>query len=219
MVEDAPQEEPRRDKVLNLGLPKSGTTTLGEALKRAGYRVADWKVRRKKSVGGLIYASYFQGKDPLSRLRKFDAISQMDIVRDGSNMWPQTDYGLLMKIRAYHPTAKFLLSYRDPAALSDSMMRWSNLGRKRLKIHAIPGLPLGYGDKGHQREKWINGHYMFLRKVFGDDPNFLEYDIADPKAPEKISDFLGYDLPWWGRANIGKTTVPVDEPQAMESDT
>jgi len=220
MAEDIPQEKTRPDKVINLGLPKSGTTTLGEALKKAGYRVADWKIRGKKpagkkSVGGLIYSSYFRGKDPLARLRKFDAISQMDIVRGGANLWPQMDYGLLMKIREYHPTVKFLLSYRDPEALSDSMMRWSDLGRKRLKVHTIPGLPLGYGHKGHQREKWINGHYLFLRKVFADDPNFLEYDITDPEASLKIGDFLGCELPWWGRANAGRK--PVEK--MPESDT
>lgn len=205
MTEDTEEQPPKRDIVINLGLPKSGTTTLGTALAHAGYRVADWKVKGKKSVGGLMYASYFQGKDPLWRMRNFNAFSQIDIVRGGSNLWPQTDYGLLMKIREYHPTVKFLLSYRDPAALSDSMMRWSNLGRRRLKIHAIPGLPLGYGGLGHQQIKWITGHYLFVRKVFENDPNFLEYDITDPKAPEKIGKFLNCHLPWWGKANVGKT--------------
>ena len=31
--------------VLNLGLPKTGTTTLSRALRRSGLKVADWRIR------------------------------------------------------------------------------------------------------------------------------------------------------------------------------
>lgn len=211
MLETTKHELPRA-KVLNLGLPKSGTTTLGQAMKHAGYRVADWRVRGRGYVGALMYANYFLGKDPLGKMGRFDAFSQMDIIRDGYNLWPQMDYGLLTTIREFHPTAKFLLSYREPEALSDSMLRWSNLGKRRLKIHSVPGLPLGYGSDNLHRVKWIEGHYRFVRKVFANDPNFLEYDMTDAHAPQKISAFLGHDLPWWGRANANAPDqVPSEE--------
>jgi len=192
----------KRVKVFNLGLPKSGTTTLSKALHHAGYRVADWRIRDRGFVGALMYVSYFRNADPLGKMPEFDAFSQVDIIRDGHNLWPQMDYGMLMSLRDYHPTMKFLLSYREPEALSDSMLRWSNLGRRRLKAHDIPGLPFGYGKEHMHRVKWITGHYRFVRNIFKDDPNFLEYDMTDPDAAQKIGAFLGYDLPWWGRANV-----------------
>lgn len=201
----------KRDKVFNLGLPKSGTTTLSKALQHAGYRVADWRIRRRGYVGALMYVNYFRNLDPLGKMPEFDAFSQVDIIRNGHNLWPQMDYAMLMAIREYHPTIKFLLSYRDPEALSDSMMRWSNLGKRRLKIHDIPGLPVGYGKDHPHRVRWIEGHYSFVRKIFEGDPNFLEYDMTDPEAPKKIGDFLGYDLPWWGQenANVAKESKLV----------
>jgi len=197
-------------KVINLGLPKSGTTTLGEALARAGLKVADWRIRKgqtpddtlaRRFVGKLMYEGYFEDGDPLARMPGFDAFTEIDIVRNGLNLWPQTDWGLLDAIRKNHPNAKFILTHRDAASLSDSMGRWSNLGSFRLPNSAIPGMPEGYGETNEDRIRWIEGHYSFCRRVFDGDANFLEYDIKDDDAKGKIGAFLGIDLPWWGKAN------------------
>lgn len=202
-----------RLRVINLGLPKSGTTSLGEALKQAGLKVADWRIRKGQSkgdrlkrafVGKLMYKSYFESGDPLGLMDEFDAFTEIDIVRDGLNLWPQTDWGLLAAIRAHHPGAKFILTWRDAAKLSDSMGRWSNLGRTRLPNNAIPGLPEGWGGNDAERIRWINGHTAFCRQVFDNSPDFLEYDIEDAAARDKVSDFLNLDLPWWGVANVNE---------------
>lgn len=195
-------------KVINLGLPKSGTTTLGKALAAAGLRVADWRIRRGDPnatafgfVGNLLYHGYFTTGDPLALMPNHDAFTEIDIVRNGFNLWPQTDWGLLSAIRAHHPGARFVLTWREPAKLSDSMMRWSNLGRRRLPDNAIPGLPEGYGKTDAERIRWIEGHYAFCRQVFAGASDFLEYDIESPDAPARLGRFLGIELPWWGVAN------------------
>lgn len=203
-------------KVINLGLPKSGTTTLGEALSRAGMRVADWKIRPGQSqtmrgfVGSLMYQGYYHHGDPLHLLYDFNAFTEIEVVRGGRNLWPQTDWALLATIRKLYPGAKFILSHRDPAKHADSMRRWSNLGRLRLPVNAVPGLPEGYGHKPGELERWIEGHTAFCRQVFQGAEDFLEYDIEDQGAQAKISAFLGIDLPWWGKANQNVNN-PEDE--------
>lgn len=192
--------------VINLGLPKSGTTTLAAALRAAGFRVADWKIRPGQSklrgfVGKLMYSGYYETGDPLQYLGDFNAMTEIDVIREGKNIWPQTDWPLLSAIRELHPGARFLLSAREPGAHADSMRRWSNLGRRRLPIGAVPGLPAGFGAKPGELERWIEGHISFCRHVFSGADDFLEYNIEDPAAQEKIAAFLGVDLPWWGRAN------------------
>jgi len=213
-----------RLRVINLGLPKSGTTTLGQALTHAGLKVADWRIRRGQSdndrlvrafVGRLMYKGYFETGDPLALMDEFDVFSEIDIVREGLNLWPQTDWGLLSAIRAHHPGARFILTHRDPAKLSDSMGRWSNLGRTRLPNNAIPGLPEGFGGTDAERIRWIEGHFAFCRQVFAGAPDFLEYDIEDENAREKVAAFIGRDLPWWGVANANQShpgaTPGIDE--------
>jgi hypothetical protein len=193
-------------RVINLGLPKSGTTTLGMALTAAGLKVADWKIRPGQSrvrgyVGKLLYQGYFESGDPLHYLADFNAFTEIDVVRQGLNLWPQTDWGLISAIRDHHAGAKFLLTYRDPAKITDSMQRWSNLGTHRLPNNAIPGLPAGYGATDDERIRWIDGHFRFCRQVFAGADDVLEYDIEDPEAPQKIGGFLGVRMPWWGIAN------------------
>lgn len=84
-------------KIINLGLPKSGTTTLGKALKQAGLKVADWRIRQGQTenpmilrafVGKLMYQSYFESGDHLGLMPEFDAYTEIDIVRNGLNLWP-----------------------------------------------------------------------------------------------------------------------------------
>jgi hypothetical protein len=193
-------------KVVNLGLPKSGTTTLGKALEKAGFRVADYKLRqdrdnRRGFVGMLMYRGYYETGDPLHFLAEFDALSEVNVIRQPRNAWPQTDWGLISAIRASHPGVRFLLSLRDPVAQADSMRRWSDLGTVRLPNHAVPGLPTGFGAKPGELERWIDGHTAFCRHAFAGAQDFLEYDISDPDADARISAFLGVELPWWGKAN------------------
>lgn len=197
-------------KLINLGLPKSGTTTLGEALGHAGFTVADWRVRTPEArgfVGRLMYEGYFTTGDPLSLMQGFDVFSEISVVRDGFNLWPQTDFGLIQAIRDHHPDARFLLTRRDSAALADSMDRWSNLGRRRLPQAAVPGLPEGYGKAPDQKIRWIEGHYAFVERIFEGSDALLSVDVTKDGAREAIAAFIGRDLPWWGVANAGKTAA------------
>lgn len=211
-----------RLRVINLGLPKSGTTTLSEALKRAGLTVADWRVREGQSrgdgllgefVGRLMYLGYYETGDPLALMDEFDAFTEISVVREGHNLWPQTDWALIAAIRAHHPGARFVLSTRPPAHISDSMARWSNLGAARLPQAQIPGLPAGRGGTDADRIRWIEGHHAFCRQVFAGAPDFLEYDTEDPQAPVRVAAFLGRQLPWWGRANMNRKR-PARPPEA-----
>ena len=202
-----------RLRIVNLALPKTGTTTLTDALRHAGLTVADWKIRPGQStradiprmhLGKVIYEDYFDSGDPLARLGEFDAINEMSAVREDRSLWPQTDWGLLSAIQAHHPGVKFVLTTRDPVKTADSMMRWNNLGKRRLPQADVPGLPRGFGRKESELVQWLAGHYSFCRHVFAGADNFLEYDIEDADAQGKLSDYLGIDLPWWGQSNIGK---------------
>lgn len=199
-----------RQIVINLGLPKSGTTTLAQALRKAGFKVADYRIRRRDTeraalrgryVAGQMYHGYYTSGDPLEVLDEFDAFTEINLMRPGHSIWPQTDWGVIDAIRQTHPGAMFLASSRDPSDQAMSMLRWSDMGTDRLPRAAVPGLPRGYGQTLHERSRWISAHHAFLRRVFKGENDFLEYDVADPQAPAMIGAFLGREMPWWGRLN------------------
>ena len=197
--------------VVNLGLPKSGTTTLAKALRLSGLAVADQRIRGRNTtsmpemkgafVADLLYRGYFETGDPATYMPDIMAISEMSMLRGKTSLWPQCDFALVAALKAHHPGIKFLASRRDAFAMSQSMLAWSNLGIARLPDSAVPGLPPGYGGTSKERMQWIEGHYAGLRQLFRDDPGFLEFDVADPEARTKIAAFLGRDLPWWGKLN------------------
>lgn len=204
-------------KVINLGLPKTGTTTLTRALRRAGLRTVDWRIRKRqtrdpelsrKHLGTILYRDYFDTGDPLHRLAEFDAFNELSHAGLKHSLWPQTDWGLLDAIQTHHPGVRFTLNMRDPAETANSIMRWTNLGTLRLPVTNVPGLPKGFGATEAELARWVEGHYRFCERLFAGASNFLAFDIADANAPEKIGAFLGLDLPWWGVANAGASEAP-----------
>lgn len=197
--------------IINLGLPKSGTTTLDMALRKAGLKVAEHKIRRtdtdNKTIAGTpvarqLYEGYFKQGDPLARLGMFDALAEISILRPNMSLWPQCDFGLLQAIRTLHPDTRFVATWRPPEDIANSMMRWRNLGSQRIPNGAIPGLPAGFGKTEAEQCRWITAHYQFLETIFMDDPRFLTLDVGSPEAGKTLAAFVERDLPWWGKANV-----------------
>lgn len=212
-----------RQRIVNLGLPKSGTTTLAHALRLSGLRIADYRIRKRQTpdvtlhnafVADLMYRGYFSSGDPLLELDLFDGFSEISTLREGNSLWPQMDWGLIQAIRTHHPNTRFLATWRPPEALSNSIMRWSNLGTERLPEGHIPGLPQGYGHEPAHRVQWICAHYAQLDRMFEGDANFLILDVSSPDAPQTLAGFLGRDIPWWGKANRNRARIP--EPQEAD---
>jgi len=200
-------------KVINLGLPKSGTTTLGKALEAAGYRVADHRLRAREEdtpgkrrifVGGLLYRGLYDHGDPMALMREYDALAEISFIHGKFSVWPQFDFAMLQAIRACHPDVRFIATRRDPVAHSKSIMRWNNLGSRRLPASTVPGLPIGYGKSEEQQQRWIEGHYEALAHWFRDDPAYLEIDVSAPDAQSQVAAHVGRDLPWWGKANVNR---------------
>lgn len=202
-------------RVVNLGLPKTGTTTLARALRRAGLHVADHRIRPRQTenadlhgayVADLLYRGFYETGDPGAYFSDFNAISEMSLLRDGRSVWPQMDFALITALKQHHPGVKFLASSRDPFAVSQSMLAWSDLGTARLPSSNIPGLPESFGETSADRIRWIEGHYAHLRAIFKDDDDFLEYDVADPAVRDQISACIGIPVRWWGKTNVNKLT-------------
>ena len=200
-----------RLRVVNLGLPKSATSTLSRALKASGLKVVDHKVRRmmtddpalrKRFTAELIYEGHYHAGDPLHLLEEFDAFAEISTLRDAASLWPQTDWGVIRAIADRHPGARFVATWRDPFEVSQSMLKWTNLGTDRVPRLSIPGLPPGYGETTRERVQWIEGHYGFLDRVFAGDARFLRLDMGAEDARERLAAHIGREVPWWGRENV-----------------
>ncbi|MBP0480932.1 sulfotransferase family protein [Sagittula salina] len=208
-------------KLVNLGLPKTGTTTLAHALVRAGWTVADHKVRRVHTrepglggtfIGRQLYNGYFACGNPFLHLDPvYDALTEISVLNGDTSVWPQCDYPLLKAMRLQRPDMLFVATWRPAAETSDSMRRWNTMGTDRLPMGNIPGLPKGYGGEDAERIRWIAGHYDMLRDLFGDDPRYIELPVGAADARERLSAHIGIALPWWGRLNANPNANPAED--------
>jgi hypothetical protein len=197
-------------KLVNLGLPKTGTTSLARALKIAGFRVADHRIRPRQTdaahlkdafVADLLYQGYFQSGDPAELFEDFTALTELSCLRKGKSLWPQMDFAIIDAVRRHHPDVRFVASRRDSWDVSQSMLAWSDLGTDRLPASDIPGLPEGYGETSRERIQWIDGHYAHLDAIFAGDTTYLEYNVTDAGAQTAVAAHIGVALPWWGQVN------------------
>ena len=208
-------------KFFVLGFPKSGTSTIHQAFREAGLRSAHWVVR-DGFCGHLIYRDHRQGRNPLSSLSDYDVIAQPDICRpweerDGEPLvyWPQLDFEIITAIEEHNPEIRFILNRRDVDSLINSISNWASL-RNRIIRSDVPGLPQGSGRTDDELRAWIEGHYAACQDHFAGNPRYLEFDIADPTAHQRLEAFAGTELPWWGVANSRAERFP-DRPDKVRA--
>lgn len=190
-------------RLLLVGLPKSGTTTVHRALTESGLTSAHYKWQGV-FCGELMYRSYLRGVDPLLWLP--ECVTQADVcsMADRINLWPQMDYGLLDKVREVHPEIVLALNTRDPDAVIRSITGWKDY-RSRLVRADVPGLPVGAGREDDELRDWIVNHYQRMRFYFESRKvRSVEFDIAWKEAPDILGAALGIKLAWWGVENASR---------------
>ena len=199
-------------KLMVIGFPKSGTTSITTALEASGVRSAHWIDGERRFIGALIYRSILTGEDPFARLTGYDAVTQADacVPNLNVNVWPNLDFSVLAKIRQTHPECLFVLNYRRPEAICNSIEKWPNM-QKRFEVSDIPGLPRGMGGKRKHLMAWIENHFDACRTYFARDERFLEIDIERADAPDLLGAALGIRISDWGDIKPERPTRLVTE--------
>jgi len=201
-------------KLMVIGFPKSGTTSLTEALTASGFRSAHWRTHSGQFVGALIYEAIYRGLDPFALLKPYDSITQADVCLPSLqlNLWPNLDFAVLSAIRRAHPNCLFLLNYRRPDAIADGIMKWDDL-QQRIAASDVPGLPRGVGGKRNHLITWVENHFDACRRLLAGDARFAEIDIESADAPLRLGEALEIEVQGWGDH---KATTFEDELAAMD---
>lgn len=192
-------------KVVCIGAPKTGTSTMCRALRSARLRAE----HGTDPNDGMPYAlmiqrAFVNGKDPLAYIpRDVEAITDANLTRapawGNAAAWPLLDVRVVQGIRARNPEMTIILHRRDSRLWLNSVDAWKDL-RARLDMAELPGKgPHPYTDDGTR--DWLEGLYRNIEEAMQGDPKFLSIDIADPEAPEKIGRAIGRKIKWWGREN------------------
>lgn len=188
-------------KIFAVGLPKSGTSSLQDALLRSDVSSLHWYTREvDKYAGSCIYLRWFARQNLMADFPGFTSVTQPDLLTMNTSFWPQMDPALLREVTRQNPGVSFILNYREPAKIVDSMERWGNF-MERLYTRGAPGIPPRMARTSKHVQRWIENHYDNIRTLFEGSDAFLEYHIEDPEAPQKIQAQTGIEIRWWGHSN------------------
>ena len=164
-------------RVFGIGFHKTGTSSLARALYILGYNVA----------GYISDQEHTRTKEEIAEVM----ISDMNIF----NAAQDTPWFIFYRmLDEYFPGSKFILTTRDEEMWIKSVVK--HFGSKTIKMHElIYGTGVAAGNEGIYIEKYRQHHDEVL-EYFKDRPDdLLVFDLADENKWEKITDFLGFDIP------------------------
>lgn len=160
--------EIRKPFIINIGMPKTGTSSLSTFLNQQGFRCAQWQVGDTK-IGNEMELSIRSGRQLFGDyLSDFNCITQLDCcdwVSQAENLskciWPQHD--LLSELVSRYPAAKYVYTTRNTTTWFDSVSRWGDF-LDRIRFSNTPGLQYGASDA--DIKKWYEAKQETAQRFF-----------------------------------------------------
>ena len=196
--------------VINIGMPKAGTSSLTSFLNQQGYECAHWKANGIY-VGIEVRRHLFS-----NALKDFNCFTQLDYcewVSKAENIsrciWPQRE--MLTEFVSSFPKAKFVYTTRNASTWLDSVSRWGDL-LDRIRFSNTPGLQ--YGASDDEVKKWYevsrNAAQLFFQQTGKGNQLFvLPVEKSQIMAPDLLAFLFGED--------INNTNVTLNYPQTNKN--
>ena len=186
--------------VINLGLPKTGSTTLHHFFQCGGFSSSHWFCGGKKKCAECIRANLKNGSAPLEGCDNFAVFTQIDdpSLLPSSCYFPQVD--ALQALYRHYPHALFLLPRRNSGAWTRSVRKWSMMGSLMSdRMRACTFQTRGKIEDLHQ---FYHEHLEAVRAFARVNPKMkiLEYDVEQPKP--LFDHFKNISQHCWGHWNI-----------------
>lgn len=174
-----------KDKVFGIGVHKTGTTTLGQALSILGYYHFGWTGDDRGTSVDLMHAWKVNNMTPLERITKeYDCFEDMP--------WPF----VYEHFAAMYPSAKFVLTLRkDVDAWYHSLQEHIRLIGKKIAEQLVYGEHDVFDEPEYFKARYTD-HNAGVRKFFASHPErLLEICWECGDSWSKLCDFLGEPIP------------------------
>eukprot|EP00405_Crypthecodinium_cohnii_P007249 CAMPEP_0206424328 /NCGR_PEP_ID=MMETSP0324_2-20121206/3168_1 /ASSEMBLY_ACC=CAM_ASM_000836 /TAXON_ID=2866 /ORGANISM="Crypthecodinium cohnii, Strain Seligo" /LENGTH=264 /DNA_ID=CAMNT_0053888973 /DNA_START=15 /DNA_END=809 /DNA_ORIENTATION=- len=207
-------------KVMVLGMPKAGTTSLHEAFKSAGYNSVHWALPagdgldtdvedikmlqtqegiEERLVARMVWRAANEGLPPFAYLPEdVEAVAEMNgmVFDDEVGAWgyfPQMS--LLETIFETYPNAAYILNLRNMTKWVNSVNKYLRI-RERMAKSDLHKLPRGAGYDDGELLVWVENHHRrVIEEAQRRGVRFLIFDIEKHGAKE-LSEFLGRSVSW-----------------------
>lgn len=168
--------EKKYNKVICIGMHKTGTSTLGMALLELGFSV----VGARTDLAEVLLKGEID--IAIEEARPYSALQDVP-------------WALLYKeLDKKYPNSKFILTEREENKWLNSVL--NHFGKTYIPIHEwIYGEGVAFGNEGIYLKKYKD-HYAEVKQYFRDRPNdILMISFSNGDDWEKICNFLGHEIP------------------------
>lgn len=163
------------EKIFCIGLNKTGTTSIGDALAHFGFRRCGWDGARSHRLSICWHEGKMQPF--LEVASNFDAFEDLP--------WPV----VYKQMRAFYPRSKFILTVRRSEDVwLESITR--HIRNRWIGHYLVYGAYMPREHPKRYLDKYRE-HNESVRSFFKDSPNFLEMCFEDGSGWEELCRFLG----------------------------
>lgn len=221
-----------RALVINLGMPKMGSSSIHSYFDCGGYKSVHW-LCGGRYCGDCIEEAIQSGLPPFSsqdpKCKINSTIGSYAQIDRGPENLVQVNY--LTEIMSGVPSATFILTFRNMTKWYMSLSRWwtdsnevpfkstkDNSMRKRFEVANITGLPQGVGRNVSEFSQFYCEYVKRVRKEVAKYPGrhkLIEIDIEDPSVGWQMEDLFGVNRTCWGISNAANhnDAIPTEQLQ------
>ena len=185
------------NKIICVGLNKTGTTSLHRAFKILNFKSIHYQ-GKEGNIKKIIYDNYINGNKLLKGIENYDVYSD----------WNNANTNFLFKqLDKQYPKSKFILNTRD----IDSWLK-----SRENHVNSIPNLKNKQAENPENtwynidKEAWVKvykEHHREVLKYFEDrEDDLLIFNLFEGDSWEKICNFLNKPIPKEPFPNANKST-------------
>lgn len=179
-------------RIVCVGLPKSGTTSIDAYLRHADFDTCHWKFKGRLCCA-IINENIAAGRPALHTLPR--CVTQMDATTAECCGFPQLDH--IDTILSQYPNAIYIHNWRTPADVVRSFDKWGTLSA-RMAVYGYRYLD-GKGTLGAQLIRFVeNAQRRTRRKLARANVTWIDFHVGvDPvaKLAKQFSAPMGPSLP------------------------
>ena len=180
------------EHVVQIGLGKSGTTTVAAFFASLGYNTTCYDARQ-------IAEALDAGEPPMARTRRacagsgggFFVKELAAVYHERDNFQFQLTHLSPIR-REMGPRTLFVHCERNRTAWVRSAVAWGDL-RQRLAVRDVEGLPPGRGRTEEELARWYAGTNAYLQFAFRWRPNYVRVNVDDRDSLAALAALCGAD--------------------------
>lgn len=192
-------------RILNLGLPKCGSTSLSALFKKSGFHRADWYCSGGyKYCGTCMKQNLDNNKTMLDHCGNYTVFTQMDYNLKGMCIFPQIMY--LDELYAEAPDATWILPFRNVTKWVSSVTHWYDMRDRFSTWCDFPQLNFTKSDTSKTDGDFVQlfcSHVKHVRQFVKAHPSLslVEFSIEDSGAGEFLANVFPVNSTYWGQEN------------------